>query len=336
MHADLLTALDEERLDEPPHQYKYPEHESDDTKVIPILKKRYENTGDVEEDEMLEDEESLKDKKRKKTIWILSGILGAIILLLLIIFIIIPQVTKEPPVKIPDVAGMSVAKAEAKLEKAGLKVELKTEKIASEKYAEGKVVKTSPAIGRTVKKGTSITLYESTGKDTYKIENYVGKNYIEVKTTLTIYGIEVKVEEKTVDKPEDYLDKKEIIIEQSVKKGTKLKEGDTIILYIPKVDTTYPDMVKEGWTQEEASDFCAKYKISCTFIDQESSAASEGTVIKQSRTAGSNVVSGTTMRIWIAKAPQKTPTTQDKDKDKEKESDSNTDTNTNNNNSNTN
>ena len=334
MHADLLTALDEDRLDEPAHQYKYPEHEADDTKVIPILKKRYENTGVIEEDEMLEDEESLKDKKRKKTIWILSGILGAIILALITIFIIIPKVTKEPDVVIPDVAGMTVAKAEAKLEKAGFEVNLKTEKIASEKYGEGKVVKTSPAIGRSVKKGTSITLYESTGKDTYKIENYVGKNYIEVKTTLTIYGIEVKVEEKAVDKPEDYLDKKEIVIDQSVKKGTKLKEGDTIILYIPKVDTTYPDMVKEGWTQEEASDFCAKYNISCTFIEQESSASAEGTVIKQSRTAGSNVVGGTTMRIWIAKAPK--DQSSDKDKEKENNSETNTNTNTNNNSSNTN
>ena len=318
MHDDLLTALDEDRMDEPVHQYKYPEHEADDTKVIPILKKRYENTGEVEEDEMLEDEESLKDKKRKKTIWILSGVLGAIILLLLTVFIIVPRVTNAKPVKIPDVEGLSVAKAEEKLEKAGLEVKVKTEKIASDKYKEGQVVKTSPAIGRTVKKGTLITLYESTGKETYTVENYVGKNYIEVKTTLTIYGIEVKVEEKTVDKPEDYLDKKEIIIEQSVKKGKKLKEGDTIILYIPKVDTMYPDMAKEGWTQEEASDFCAKYKIECTFIEQESSTATEGTVIKQSRSAGTNVVSGTTMRIWIAKAPQKTTPDKDKDKDSSK------------------
>ena len=337
MHDDLLTALDEERLDEPAYQYKYPEHESDDTKVIPILKKRYENTGVIEEDEMLEDEESVKDKKRKKTIWILSGILGAIILLLITIFIIIPKVTEPKDAIIPDVKGLSIVQAESKLEKAGFEVAIKTEKVPSEKYKEGQIVKTSPAIGRRVKKGTKITLYESTGKNTYKIENYVGKNYIEVKTTLTIYGIEVKVEEKTVDKPEDYLDKKEIIIEQSVKKGTKLKEGDTIILYIPKVDTTYPDMVKEGWTQEEASDFCAKYKISCTFIEQESSSASEGTVIKQSRTAGSNVVSGTTMRIWIAKAPQKTTPTPDKDKESDNNTNSNTDPNSNtNNNSNTN
>ena len=329
MHDDLLTALDEDRMDEAVHQYKYPEHEADDTKVIPILKKRYENTGEVEEDEMLEDEESLKDKKRKKTIWILSGILGAIILVLLTIFIIIPKV-KPADATIPDVSGLTVAKAEAKLEKAGFEVKVKTEKIASDKYKEGQVVKTSPAIGRSVKKGTSITLYESTGKETYTVENYVGKNYIEVKTTLTIYGIEVKVEEKTVDKPEDYLDKKEIIIEQSVKKGKKLKEGDTIILYIPKVDTMYPDMVKEGWTQEEASDFCAKYKIDCTFIEQENETATEGTVIKQSRTAGTSVVSGTTMRIWIAKAPQKTTTDKEKDKEKEK-----TETNTSGNDSNT-
>ncbi|MGN0973714.1 MAG: Stk1 family PASTA domain-containing Ser/Thr kinase [Bacilli bacterium] len=305
MHADLLTALDEDRMNEDVYQYKYPEHEQDDTKVIPILKKRYENNNEIEEDSLEDDEESLKEKKRKKLIWILSGILGAIIILLLTIFIIIPKVTDEPDIKIPDVAGMSVSRAEEKLEDLGFKVNLKTKKIASDKYEEGEVVKTYPAIGRSVKKGTQITLYESIGQETYEIEDYTGKNYIEVKTTLTIYGIDVKVEKKTVDNASDYIDKEELIIDQSVKKGTKLKEGDTIILYIPKVDTMYPDMVGEGWTQDEASDFCAKYNLTCTFTEKEASNVAEGTVIEQSRKAGSNVVSGTTMRITIAKAPQK-------------------------------
>lgn len=305
MHADLLTALDDDRMEEAPYQYKYPEHEQDDTKVIPILRKRYENNNEVEE-EILDDDETQKDKKRKKTIWILSGVLGAIIILLLTIFIIVPKVTEEPDIKIPDVSGMSVSRAEEKLEKLGFEVNLKTEKIASDKYDEGEVVKTSPAIGRSVKKGTKITLYESSGKETYEIEDYIGKNYIEVKTTLTIYGINVKVEKKTVDNAENYLGKEELIIEQSVSKGTELKEGDTIILYIPKVDTIYPDMVGEGWTQDEASDFCAKYNLSCTFTEKENATKAEGTVIEQSRKAGSNVVAGTTMRITIAKAPQKT------------------------------
>ena len=305
MHNDLLTALDEDRKNEDVYQYKYPEHEADDTKVIPILKKRYETQNPEDDGEVLDDEEAIKEKKRKKTIWILSGVLGALILSLVTIFIVIPKVTEEPDVKIPNVSGLTVSKAEEKLEKLGFKVNLKTVKIASDKYKEGEVVKTSPAIGRSVKKGTKITLYESSGEETYKIEDYVGKNYIEVKTTLTIYGIEVKVEEKTVDKPEDYIDKKEIIIDQSVKKGTKLKEGDTIILYIPKVTSTYPDMVKEGWTQDEASDFCVKYNLSCTFTEKEDGSVSEGTVISQSRKAGSEIVSGTTMRISIAKAPQK-------------------------------
>ena len=305
MHNDLLTALDEDRKDEPVYQYKYPEHEADDTKVIPILKKRYEMQDPEEDNELLDDEESIKEKKRKKTIWILSGVLGALILTLVTAFIIVPKVTEEPDIKIPNVSGLTVAKAEEKLEKLGFEVSLETEKIASDKYKEGQVVKTSPAIGRSVKKGTLITLYESSGEETYKIENYVGKNYIEVKTTLSIYGIDVKIEEKTVTNVENYIGKEEIIIEQSVKKGTKLKEGDTIILYIPKVTSTYPDMVKEGWSQDEASDFCAKYNLSCTFTEKEDSSVAEGTVISQSRKAGSEIVTGTTMRISIAKAPQK-------------------------------
>ena len=123
---------------------------------------------------------------------------------------------------------------------------------------------------------------------------------------MTIYGINVKVEKKTVDNVENYIGKEELIIEQSVSKGTELKEGDSIILYIPKVDSLYPDMVGEGWSQDEASDFCAKYNLSCTFTEKEDAKVPEGTVIAQSRKAGSNVVNGTTMRITIAKSPQQT------------------------------
>ena len=55
------------------------------------------------------------------------------------------------------------------------------------------------------KKGTSITLYESTGRVAYVIENYVGKNYIEVKTILeNNYGLNVVIEKMEPEDDKEY------------------------------------------------------------------------------------------------------------------------------------
>ena len=102
MHRDLLTALDDERMDEEPYVYKYPEHEQESaTKALKKLE---------EQDE--EEEEDKNDKKRKKIIIILSIIFGVIAVVLLSIFLIVPKVTEKESIKVPDVSDMSVGAAE--------------------------------------------------------------------------------------------------------------------------------------------------------------------------------------------------------------------------------
>ena len=63
--------------------------------------------------------------------------------------------------KIPDVSNMSIVEAENELESAGFTVATETKEATSDKIEEGNVVKTSPAAGRTVKEGSTITYYEN-------------------------------------------------------------------------------------------------------------------------------------------------------------------------------
>lgn len=298
MHEDLLTALDEDRANEPIYVYKYPEHDVDETKAIPIIKKRY-NADEVATPEEVDDEDK-ESKKRKILIWILTGLLSIIILALLIVFVVIPKVTDAKEVKIPDVTDMSVDDAIDELEDAGLKVADETEKISDEKIEAGHVVKTSPSIGRTVKKGKEITIYESTGKDAYTIEDYKGKNYIEVKTTLELAGITVKIEKKSIT---DDSYEQDVIISQDKEAGTELKKGETITFVVAEVESVYPDMVKEEWTEDDVKSFCEKYKLNLTVIEEESSKYQAGTVMKQSRKAGDTIIEGATLKVTIAVAP---------------------------------
>ena len=303
MHDDLLTALDEDRLNEAVHVYKYPEHDVDETKVLPVIKKRYNEGELVEPDDI--DEDDRETRKRKILIWILTGLLSVIILALLIFFIVIPKIADGKEVKIPDVTDMTVEDAIDELEDAGLKVADETEKVPSEEIEEGHVVKTSPSVGRTVKKGKVITIYESTGSEAIKVEDYKGKNYIEVKTTLELAGIEVSIDKKQIT---DDSYKQDVIISQSVEAGNELKKGESITLVVADVQIVYPDMVSEEWTKKEVESYCEEHKIKLTIVEQESDKYKAGTVMRQSRAAGDIVVEGSNLKVTIAVAPQKTTT----------------------------
>ena len=121
---------------------------------------------------------------------------------------------------------------------------VETKKENSDTVETGLVIRTSPVTGRTVKKGTSITLVESVGTNYYEMENVKGKNYLEVKAVLeTVHQLYVLVERQTVENVEDYKDKTDIIIDFTPEEKTKLVKGDTVTLYIPDIVETYPDLV---------------------------------------------------------------------------------------------
>ena len=317
MHADLLTVLNDERMDEKKIVFKYPEHEIDDnTRSIKIVKKKTdekikETTDDTtsindtdKEDDISQEDDEVIEKESKKTniiIWILTSIIGVVVLVLLSIFLIIPTITKVPDVKIPDLQGKSVIEAEEQLKKIGFEVAVETKKEENADIEKGNVIKTEPKAGRSVKKGTTITIYESLGKVLYEIEDYTGLNYIEVQTLLEkVHSLKVTVEKKEVDNG-DY-DEQEII-DQSLEVGTKVVAGDEITLYIADIDSGYPDMVADGWTVDDVKAFCDKYKVVLSIDYESTSDYVEGTLISQSRSPKTPIVSGSTLKIVVAQAP---------------------------------
>ena len=227
-------------------------------------------------------------------------IITVIILALIIIFLIYPSLAKVPNVVIPDVSKMTVIDAEKALRKQGFEVANDVEYIGDDEIEKGLVVKTSPSIGREVKKGTEIILYESTGKVAYTVENYVGKNYIEIKTILTNnYGLNVVIEKMEPEDGEDNIDP-EKIIKQDIEVGTKVAKGTNITLYIPEVITKYPDFTDGTWTKSRIEDFCKENEVKCTFKKVTNTEERDGTIISQSRPKGDKVAAGADLTIKIA------------------------------------
>ena len=320
MHEDLLTALDDDRMNEAPYKYPYPEHDTESTKNLKKIED-IDKSGDAEEEEPIATKiEDKNDKKRKKVIIILSVVFGLLVLGIITVAFIIPAVTASEPVTVPDCEGDKVSQCERKLQEAGLEVRTNIKSVASSKVKKGRVVRTDPEEGRSVKEGTKITIYKSSGEETFEIKDYTGENYIEVQTILeTQYGLNVTVEKRDVDASEREYDPQEVI-GQSLAAGSEVKEGDSIILYIPNIVENFPDMAGLGWGLADAEAFCDKYGLTISVEYQETTAYEEGKIIDQSRAAGSPIVKGQTLTVTIAQKPKEqtppsTPSTGDEEED---------------------
>lgn len=310
MYKDLETCLDREN--EKRYVYPYSESDLEETKVLNDLQKEIKQVDNKEEKKRLIDDDDYvevkevplkKQSKLNKIIIILSIIFASLLIIFGVIFIIVPKMTEVKDIKIPDVSGLSIDKAEEKLEKLGFIVEVETKKQNSDTINEGLVIGTSPSVGRTVKSGTSITLIESAGTNYYELEDFKGKNYKEVKAVLeTVHEVYVLVERKEVDDVNKYKDKAEIIIEQSPEVGTKLVKGDTVTLYIPDIVEVYPDMVLENWSLADAEAFAEKYDITLNIEYTLTNDVAEGMIMYQYRPAGSTIIKGTTLKIKVSKA----------------------------------
>lgn len=329
MHADLLTALDDDRINEPPYKYKYPEHEVDKSVKNKETNTNQEKSVKVEEEKAVATKVPNKEEKGVNIVLIiLSVIFVALVVTLVVIFFVLPATTSPKVVSVPSCVGLKVSDCEKKLQKAGFEVDTTIKTEASDQIEKNRVIRTDPEEGRNVKEGTSITIYKSVGEEVYIIEDYLGKNYIEVQTILeTKYNLVVKVEKKDVTDTADKEYQEQEIIGQSLAAGSEVKEGDEITLFIPNIMDTFPDMNAEGWTLSDVEAFANKYQLKLSVQYQETTQYEEGRVISQSRTVGSQIYKGTSLRIVVAKLPEAKPA-EDTKKDDSKTDDTKKDNST--------
>ena len=280
MKKDLEDALKEEHLNDNKLVYMYPEHEIIDekTKVVPTDEIKKELNEEVNEDIFIE---SPKKSKLTPTIWILSIISILLATLFIIIIIIYPALRETKEVSIKNVSGLEIEEAIDILEEQGLIVIEETIKRHSNEIEIDKVITTDPKPNSNIKVGSKVTIYVSLGTSEVEIDNYIGKNYIEIKKILEDKGLNVLIEKKEVEDKNKY--KKNIIIEQD-KKNVKVEEGDTITLTIHELITYYPDFTK--YTIDKVKKFCNEHNVELEIEYVPSEEESDGTIIYQNYTAG--------------------------------------------------
>ena len=305
MHEDLKTCLDESRANELKITFKYPENDYGDTKILKTVKDTKVKTTKEEKngEKEVAKKKKVENNQENKLLITLASIFVGLVVVITTIFVLIPKITTSKQVEIPDVTNYSITDAIKALQDAGFVVSDEQREEANELVPEGKVSKTSPAIGSIRKEGTEVIIYRSLGDVKVTIEDYTGKNANEIKGKLEALKLQVIITKKDIN-PDESSDYKEgIIIDQSIKAGEKLSEGSSITLYIPKLDNKYPDFVSGDYSITEVEDFCDEYGVVLTKKEVETNDYQAGSIIYQSRAAGSTVVSGAKLTINIAVAP---------------------------------
>ena len=144
--------------------------------------KRHTDREDKEGSVIAGDEEPKKKSKK--------GLIALIIIALLALAAGATALTLLTPhnTNVPNVAGMTKSEAESKIRAAHLEVgQVKQEQNSS--VDEGKVVRTNPQSGNTVRQNSKIDIYLSAGNKV-QMPNYVGKNYDDAVSDLQVnHGI---------------------------------------------------------------------------------------------------------------------------------------------------
>ena len=321
MYVDLLSSLSYNRRNEP--KLVFEDTSKVDTKTLPKISQstltaipkvqpKEESPQNQKPTQKATSKETVAKpvkKRRFKARYLV--LLASFILVLASLFWI---VSKTPAtVEIPNVVGQTVAEAKEKLKKANFEIgEEKTE--ASDTVEEGRVIRTDPDAGSSRKEGIKVNLIISSGQQSFKIGNYIGRNSTDVIAELK----GKKVPENLIKVVEEESSETEagLVMRQSLPEGTTydLSKATEITLTVAKKVTSVPMPSYIGSSLE----FTKNNLIQIVGVKEanievlEVSTAPEGTiedtVVSQSPKPGEGVDLNTT-RIKISIYKPKTTTT---------------------------
>lgn len=307
MSADLATALDPSRLNEPAW---HPANHVEETKVLPNLTEQMPTVAPVEkivtkpekeaEEKPVPSKKKAKEQKPKsKKKLLFLGIAAVLVIgIAAIAFSVLGGGKNE--ISVPDVSNLSESAARSKLQEAGLKAAGQTEEITSDKIPEGKVVKTNPEAKAIVQKGREVVLYISTGGHKIKMKDYTDMEYKEAVEEL----VKLDFKESKIKKKEEYSDtvEKGKIISQTPEANSEVTPDKTTVKFVVSKGAK-PIKISDyvGMTINEALLDLANNGINESQVKQtqQESDKEAGTILSQTPSAGSSVTPGKTMINFV-------------------------------------
>ncbi len=111
------------------------------------------------------------------------------------------QIAREPQIAMPNVVGQESQTAQQLLQQAGFQVAVQSEQ--SDSVPSGRVTRTDPGANAMVKRGSSVTMFVSTGPQNVSVPNVVGQMQNQASQTLQQAGFQVFVSQQNSNNPSD-------------------------------------------------------------------------------------------------------------------------------------
>lgn len=302
MEEDLATALSPERAGEKKFVVAV---DDDATKVLPVIKEpvSFEEVTETKKIPITPSTfEKDKPKSKSKKWKLISGAIAGVIVLIVLFFLLLPGFFKPDKVEVPNVSNLELQAAIEQLEADGFKVGEQTKEF-SEEVEEGFVIRTSPEAGKMREKGTEITLFVSSGKESSPIGDYTGRNIEQVRALLQ-NQIHIETKEEFSSEPAG------IILRQDPVGGTEIIPTETDLVFTisagPELRT-----VKDLTLYNEKA--LSDYEISSGFHikiadTQNSDTVQKGNVISQNPPANTKLAPGSTIAVVLSNGPKAVPT----------------------------
>lgn len=295
MREDLKTALDPKRAAEPrfePHDFS-----DDATRVLSPLSK-------TQVVEATQNSEKTKDKPKKKQDkprgffkkhW-LAITMGCLVLFGVIALALAFSNSRSGEIAVPNLTGMTYEEAVEELERLKLKVGEKVKEPSAD-VEDGKVIKSTPKAGSTVKKNQKIKLYIS---EDPVMKNYIGEEFRKAKAELT--NLKIKVKKKEVYSNEE----PGKILEQDVKANEKIRPGQTTVTFTISQGRqvfSLEDLSKH--TKKYVEEYANDLGLELTIKEEPSENVEEGEVISQEPGAGTEITGGERLTVVISTGSDK-------------------------------
>ena len=199
-------------------------------------------------------------------------------------------------VTVPDLSNNTQDEAKAALKKLRLGVNVQTG--TSDDVPEGQVYDQSPAAGTKVDVHTQVTIYISSGKETFSLDDVTGMQYQQAQAQLENDGLVVSLEF-------DYSDSvgSDKVISTSPKAGSQVAKGDTITITASKGKETKTTIVPNllGQNIDDAIQMIKDAGLTYNGKSSDySDSYSENQVMNQSISAGKTVDEGTTISLTVS------------------------------------
>jgi serine/threonine-protein kinase len=169
---------------------------------------------------------------------------------------------------------------------------------SSEKYKKGLVFKQDPSAGSHVDKGSTVTIWVSTGKPKVPVPDVKGKQWADAQQELT----DAKL------KPVEHIvpgNTKGQVTATDPPAGTSIAEGSTVRVNVMSgpQQATVPSVVGESLDQASATLHAQGFNVNPTYVD---STATANQVIHQNPAPGSPAPKGSTVDVQVSNGPPQT------------------------------